>query len=509
MCFRQSCAPAIHLEFPGADVPVRMPYSQLKQLFATMDADNSGEISLEEARDAIPTLWPLLDATQAHVAFEVALARSKEAAAGSPRPDGTIGVDGVLVLLRCLTWLNRKRHSVEEVMQGFHGADGVGEDEFRVVRAANAAAIYAAPVSYSALISGHPSVRRSVCWVNLSVDARVRIQGCRTLGLLRDHEPHEQDRALTQQFEEECARLAQRGVLADSGRMTAQQFVAWAVEHESVLPAAQMRRSAFVAEEIETRTGKYGDVFFEDLAALMHCSISRTQSSGAGLLRTRTISKVKRVSEVELERQQLLSEGIRDALTRINSFPKLSQDALRALTSATTTDGFFAGQHMMTQGELGDFFVVVRRGRVEVLVDGVVVDTVGKGAGMGEMSLLFGTRRSATARCVTPCEVILLNRAAYQTEISKLPEEERIGGLESILLKFWDLVASDDGIFNHTGTKQTTVPFSTYRKLHIRTAKTLTMAEDEPDFDEDECRKMSGSDWKEDTKRYGLQADGR
>ena len=70
-------------------------------------------------------------------------------------------------------------------------------------------------------------------------------------------------------------------------------------------------------------------------------------------------------------------------------------------------------------------------------------------------------------------------------------------------------MASDDGIFNHTGVKQTTVPFSTYRKLHIRTAKTLTMAEDEPDFDEDECRKMSGSDWKEDTKRYGLQADGR
>ena len=40
------------------------------------------------------------------------------------------------------------------------------------------------------------------------------------------------------------------------------------------------------------------------------------------------------------------------------------------------------------------------------------------------------------------------------------------------------------------------------------TAKSLTMAEDEESFDEDEERRSSGSDWTEDCKRYGLQANG-
>jgi hypothetical protein len=34
----------------------------------------------------------------------------------------------------------------------------------------------------------------------------------------------------------------------------------------------------------------------------------------------------------------------------------------------------------------------------------------------------------------------VLNR--YQTEISKLPESQRQGGLEQILLKFWDLMVA-------------------------------------------------------------------
>jgi hypothetical protein len=102
---------------------------------------------------------------------------------------------------------------------------------------------------------------------------------------------------------------------------------------------------------------------------------------------------------------------------------------------------------------------------------------------------------------VGPCEVLVLDRASYQTEISRLPADQRVGKLEQILLKFWDLVAADRGMFNSTGIKQQTVPFSTYRKLHIRVAKTLTLPEDEPDYDEDECREIAKSDWAEDAKR--------
>jgi hypothetical protein len=272
--------------------------------------------------------------------------------------------------------------------------------------------------------------------------------------------------------------------------------------------AIDLSSLACVKSELEGRAGKFGDVFFEDLASLVHRTVSRTHSCGP--IPTEATSKLKRIGEFVSERQRLLSQGIKDALTRVDSFPKLSAASLQTLASNTTTDGYFAGQNIITQGEYDDSsFRVLRRGQADIIVDGVVVDSVGKGAGIGEMSLLFGTRRSATVRCVTACEVIVLSRAAYQTEVSKLPETERTGGLECILLKFWDLVTSDEGVCNNTGVKQTTVPASVYRRLHIRTSKTLTMGADELDYDERERDEMAESDWKEDTQRYGLPADGR
>ena len=63
---------------------------------------------------------------------------------------------------------------------------------------------------------------------------------------------------------------------------------------------------------------------------------------------------------------------------------------------------------------------------------------------------------------------------------------------------------------SHDGGRgqQISVPFQVYRKLHVRTVKTLTCAEDPDEFDEDEERKIAGSDWMEDCKRYGLPPNG-
>jgi Ca2+-binding EF-hand superfamily protein len=180
---------------------------QLKQLFAAMDTDGSGQISAEEARAAIPTLWPYLDETEARIAFGVATARCEEGDGAA-----SLGVDGVLVLLRCLIWLNRKRHSVEDVLHNF-AADGVGMEEFQV--------------------------------------------GCRALGVLQDS--GETEMAVTERFVHVCAQLQRKGQLVGA-HMTAAQFVGWAVEHESVLPAQELQRLAYVAEELDARTGKYGDV---------------------------------------------------------------------------------------------------------------------------------------------------------------------------------------------------------------------------------------------------------
>ena len=450
---------------------------ELKDLFSRMDSDKSGRISPDEALLSVSTMWPLLQGSVTQIAFAVA----------DREHSGEISIGDVLLLLRCIMWLNRKRHQVHEILDRF-AEDGVGENEFRL--------------------------------------------GCRVLNVLQD-DTEKGDEIIAEQFTSCCAQLDADDLLVDfrdPPRPNAAQFVAWAVDHECALPLEQAERAEWMAEEVAARAGQYGDLFFVDLAEiLVECNSttnkptktgSKALQATFGRQRSKTVNKLKRVAKADLDRVALFKTGIHDALTRIDSFPEFTEEVFTSLAHACSTDGYFSTQYIMTQGELEYSFCVLRRGRAEVIVDDVLVDTVGPGSGFGEMGLLFGTRRNATIRCAGPCEVLYLDRETYQTEVAKLQPDHRVGRLERILLKFWNLCISDDGD-QHVGTggkfnladashiRQTTVGFATYRKLHIRSAKTLTMQEDEQSYDEDEHRKMSGKDWTEDCKRYGLQADGR
>ena len=56
--------------------------------------------------------------------------------------------------------------------------------------------------------------------------------------------------------------------------------------------------------------------------------------------------------------------------------------------------------------------------------------------GFGEIALVLNTKRTATIKCLTPCEVYSLERAAYETVLSLLPEEQRLGPIAKALNLF-------------------------------------------------------------------------
>ena len=58
------------------------------------------------------------------------------------------------------------------------------------------------------------------------------------------------------------------------------------------------------------------------------------------------------------------------------------------------------GVALMTQGEWGDEYVIVGTGRLEVSVDGTVLNHLGPGDGVGEIALLRSTPRTATVDAV-------------------------------------------------------------------------------------------------------------
>ncbi|MGD9502573.1 MAG: cyclic nucleotide-binding domain-containing protein [Methyloceanibacter sp.] len=66
---------------------------------------------------------------------------------------------------------------------------------------------------------------------------------------------------------------------------------------------------------------------------------------------------------------------------------------------------FKAGDTIFATGDKGDKMYVVRSGEVEIERDGKVVETVKAGGIFGEMALIDGAPRAATARAKTECEV--------------------------------------------------------------------------------------------------------
>jgi CRP-like cAMP-binding protein len=90
---------------------------------------------------------------------------------------------------------------------------------------------------------------------------------------------------------------------------------------------------------------------------------------------------------------------------------------------------FAPGKTVFEQGDAGDRFYVVESGRAEVVCDGRVVNTLGRGAGFGEIALLDDRPRTATilASGDQPLCLGVLERPAFLTAVTGYPMSARAG----------------------------------------------------------------------------------
>ena len=88
-------------------------------------------------------------------------------------------------------------------------------------------------------------------------------------------------------------------------------------------------------------------------------------------------------------------------LRQVPAFAELPMTAVERLTSGLTPITAAAGEALMRQGDVGDRFVLVESGEIEISVDGRVINRMGPGAGVGEIALLKRRPRSATVIAVT------------------------------------------------------------------------------------------------------------
>lgn len=83
---------------------------------------------------------------------------------------------------------------------------------------------------------------------------------------------------------------------------------------------------------------------------------------------------------------------------------------------------FAAGDKIFVTEDDASLMYVVRSGRVNIMASGVVLETIGPGGLFGEMALIDGAPRSATAVAVEATEVAPIDRTAFLFMVRQSPD---------------------------------------------------------------------------------------
>ena len=79
------------------------------------------------------------------------------------------------------------------------------------------------------------------------------------------------------------------------------------------------------------------------------------------------------------------------------------------------------GEVIFSEGDKGGHMYVIRSGEVEVERDGKIVETLSPGGIFGEMALIDGAPRAATARAKTACEVAPITEKSFLFLVHETP----------------------------------------------------------------------------------------
>lgn len=111
---------------------------------------------------------------------------------------------------------------------------------------------------------------------------------------------------------------------------------------------------------------------------------------------------------------------------RVGFFSGLDADGLRELAAAVRRRVFRAGEVIFHRDDPGQVLYVIRTGRVKICLTGpegqeIVLALFGAGDYFGELALLDGQPRSASAVAVEPTEALALQRSDFIHAVERHP----------------------------------------------------------------------------------------
>ena len=110
-----------------------------------------------------------------------------------------------------------------------------------------------------------------------------------------------------------------------------------------------------------------------------------------------------------------------DLLEGVPLFSGVSREGLEELGAIADEIEVPAGTSLTHEGYREGFFFIVVEGSVRIERHGVLVNTLGPGDYLGEIALLDGGARTATATTETPCRLLSLTYAMFHELLDASP----------------------------------------------------------------------------------------
>ena len=111
-----------------------------------------------------------------------------------------------------------------------------------------------------------------------------------------------------------------------------------------------------------------------------------------------------------------------ELLKQVPLFQRLSKRELAQVAALADEIDLPAGRTLTTEGANGREFVVLVDGIADVSQDGEVVNTLGPGDFLGEISLVTGEPRTATVTTRSPSKLLVMNATAFRSLLHDAPQ---------------------------------------------------------------------------------------
>jgi CRP-like cAMP-binding protein len=113
--------------------------------------------------------------------------------------------------------------------------------------------------------------------------------------------------------------------------------------------------------------------------------------------------------------------AVADHLRRVPLFEGMTDSAIAAVAAIAVEATYSDGQTIVTEGDPGDAFYVITAGQVTITRAGTEIARLEAGSFLGEVSLLDGRPRTASATAVGPVEALVIGREAFLHLLDERP----------------------------------------------------------------------------------------